>query len=472
MNDAREIDLIWVLQRVLRGWKRIVILAVVAAVVTGLISLGMNYRKLHNPNYMENEKLNYERKYDAWVATRKNFEAKLENITQAKVEQQEYNEKSILMKIDPLRNFYASFELYVHYDYQVIPELTYQNLDMSGRVLKAYLTYMTNGELQEYIINHVGYEIERRYLNEILSTTVDTGNRMITVNVQHQSKEACLEILDMVQEKLMEKQADVCRTIAEHTLTITNESVYESVNLTLQKQQKENLQAITDLDINLQEVNEEYRVWKLKEQEPQPVYQSNVMIKKLIKQILVAGILGAAFAVGVLACTAIFSGRLLNPEDMKNRFGLRLIGMLPRERQKKPFAFVSRWIARLTGIKMVPEDYERLAKMVGASIKSDILARAETTGFKRIVFTGGLALEEMQKVVGAMGLEDDFSVVCAPDVLTNAASIQKLMDADCVVLMEKQEVSETAEIEKELDALKAWKQTVLGAVVTNVDAIM
>lgn len=39
-------------------------------------------------------------------------------------------------------------------------------------------------------------------------------------------------------------------------------------------------------------------------------------------------------------------------------------------------------------------------------------------------------------------------------------------------MVEKQEISETAEIEQELDALKAWNRTVLGAVVTNADVVM
>ena len=64
------------------------------------------------------------------------------------------------------------------------------------------------------------------------------------------------------------------------------------------------------------------------------------------------------------------------------------------------------------------------------------------------------------------------TTICAPDVLTNAESIEKLSEADCVVLVEKQEVSTLADITKEIEALKAWNKTVLGAVVVNADAVM
>ena len=71
-----------------------------------------------------------------------------------------------------------------------------------------------------------------------------------------------------------------------------------------------------------------------------------------------------------------------------------------------------------------------------------------------------------------MGIGNDYIVICAPDVLTNAESIEKLIEASCVVLVEKQEESTIADIAKELEALKAWNKPVLGAVVVGVDAVM
>ena len=59
------------------------------------------------------------------------------------------------MQIDPLREYNASFEVYVYYDYQIDPNLSYQNIDLSDRILKAYATYMTNGEMYQYIINNL-----------------------------------------------------------------------------------------------------------------------------------------------------------------------------------------------------------------------------------------------------------------------------------------------------------------------------
>ena len=378
------------------------------------------------------------------------------------------------MKIDPLRDFHASFELYVYYDYQIMPDMAYQNVDLSDRILKTYATYMTNGELQQYVIDNLSYEIERRYLSEILSVSVDYTNNMITVSAHQQNAEYCQELLDLVKTALLAKYDDVRTMVAEHTLTTTNSAAYETVNLSLQETQKANIQAVTNLDISMQETQKAYLEWQEDKEgaEPTPEYTLFEQIKNAIKMCIIGGVVGAVLVAVIIAFGALLSGKLLNPEDVKNRFGLRVIGQLPGKRVKKPFAFVSRWFAKFGGITATPEDFDRLAKMVGTSIKSDLSARGEASAWKKVAFTGTISAEELKNVVSALGMGTSYSIICAPDVLTNADSIEKISAADCVVLVEKQEESTLVDITKELEALKAWNKTVLGAVVINADAVM
>lgn len=474
MNETyeQEIDLKWLFYRVLRGWRSIVVWAVLIGVVAGLGSLGIYGLKSLDPEYMEKQQLNFEREHASWIATGENFEAQLENIADAKMEQEEYNEKSVLMQIDPLRDFHASFELYVYYDYQIMPDMAYQNVDMSDRILKTYATYMTNGELQQYVIDNLSYEIERRYLNEILGVSVDYSNNMLTVSVQQESAEKCQEILNLVKTALFAKQEEISAAVAEHSLTSTNAAAYETVNLSLQETQKANRQAVTNLDITMQETNEAYLEWQREENEPTAEYTLVENIKNAVKMLIIGGIVGAVVVAVIQAFGALLSGRLLNPEDMKNRYGLRVIGELPCARIRKPFAFVSRWFAAFGGITATPEDYERLAKMVGTSIKSDLASREEAAGWKTIAFTGMADVEELKKAVAAMKLGSEYSVLCASNILTDAESIEAVAAADCVVLVEQQEKSVFADITKELESLKAWNKTVLGAVIVNADAVM
>ena len=69
-------------------------------------------------------------------------------------------------------------------------------------------------------------------------------------------------------------------------------------------------------------------------------------------------------------------------------------------------------------------------------------------------------------------MDSSYKLISAPDVLTNAEPIKKVAGADCVVLVEKQEETKIADMEKELEALKTWNKTVLGVIILNTDVVM
>ncbi len=468
-NYEQEIDLKWLLYRVLRAWRPIALWAILLAIVIGGAKVAQNFIKLSNPEYIEETQTRFQREHAGWVATGENLQISMENLVDQQQKQQEYNEKSILMKIDPLREQIASVEFYLAYDYQIMPDMAYQNIDLSNRILKAYNTYMTNGELYQHILDNLSYELELRYLKEILTLSIDYSNNMISASLRHKDAASCQEILKLVESGLLSRQSTISDAISAHELVSTNSASYEQVNLELEQKQKDNLQAVSQIDMKIQEVNEEYLEWK-KEAEPTLEIGRRWAVINAIKFLIIAGLVVGVLGVVIVAGGCILSGKLKNPNDMKSRFGLRIIAQLPGARVKKPFAFISRWFAAFGGIKTVPEDYERLAKMAGTSIRSDLATK--DANWSTIAFTGMLPEEELQQVIDACGLSDGFTVLNTADILTNAASIEQLTAADCVILVEKQECTAFADIEKELEALKAWNKPVLGAIITNTDAVM
>ncbi len=469
-NYEQEIDLKWLLYRVLRSWRMIAAWAIIIGLILGIWKLATGFVNMSDEEFMAETQTNYERAYASWLAEGENLEASLENLAEEKARQAEYNEKSVKMEIDPLRVSTASFELYVDYDYQILPNMTYQNVDMSDRILKSYATYMTNGEMEQYILNNLSYEMDLRYLKEILSKAVDYSNNVITVSVIHVDAEKCQEMLELAKAAILSRYEIVCDNIADHEILDTNASAYEYVDFNLEDVQKANKKYLTELDVELQEVNEEYLEWR-KSTKPEFEYSSLEVVKSSIKMLIIGGVVAAMLVVIGIACACLFSGKLLNPEDIRNRYGVRVIGMLPTDRVKKPFAFVSRWFAKFGGITVKPEDYDAIAKMIGSSIKQSMNV-AESVMGKKVVLTGTVAEEELKRVANAIPTDGAYAVEYTSNVLVNAEAIEKVADADAVVLVEKQESSLHADVAKELETLKAWNKTVLGAIVLNVDAVM
>ncbi len=470
-NYEQEIDLKWLLYRVLRSWRGICLWAIIIGLVIGIGSIGIHFIKCLDPEYLPEQKRNFEREHASWVATGENLLAELSNLEDTRANQMEYNEKSVLMQINPLREYNASFEVYVYYDYQIDPNLTYQNIDLSDRILKAYATYMTNGEMYQYIINNLSYDLELRYLKEIIGVSIDYNNNMISVNARQQDAGMCQEILTLAEQGMLSRFDAISKTIGKHEVTTTNSSAYEAVNLSLDSTQKANIQYISNLDIALQETNEAYLEWKL-EPEPEAEYTLIELIKNAIKLLIISGVIAGITLGVIVAISILMSGKLLNPEDIKNRFGLYVIGQLPTEYVKKSFVVISRWVSDFGGITIKQEDYNRLARMIGSSLKSDLHSSEESREWKKIAFTGTVKEEEIKKLLERLDIGASYKLICASDILTNAESIEKVANADCVVLVEKQEQTKIADIAKELEALQVWNKKVLGVIVLNTDVVV
>ena len=110
--------------------------------------------------------------------------------------------------------------------------------------------------------------------------------------------------------------------------------------------------------------------------------------------------------------------------------------------------------------------------MVGTNIKSDLLSKEKTNDWKKIAFSGTVSEEEIRRIMRYVKMDASYTLMCAPDVLRDSESIETVMSADCVILVEKQEYTTMQEVERQLESLKAWNKKVVGVIVLNTDAVM
>ncbi len=474
MNETfgKEINLKWLLYRALRAWKAVVVWALIISLICGLGAAALKLMQRTDKIFVQEEKQNFEREYTAWAARGESLTTKLQNLEIERDREAQYNEDSVIMQIDPSENFKTTFYLYVYYDYTLIlgTDANKYNPDRTNEILGTYSAYMNGGELYNYILGRLTYDMASYNLSEIISASVDNTAKMISVTVTHVDAAKCRELASLVEEGIYSHYETACANYAQHTIEITNWAESVIVNTALEDLQKSNIQRVTDLDVEIYDTNEALLEWKA-EPRPEYKYDTVVIIKDSIKTAVIGGVIGFAVLFFGVAIAAMLSGKLLNPEDIKSCFGVRVIGVLPASRKKRAFEGITRKFAKVGGVKIKQSEYESLAKAIGFGIKSDAASRANGENWKTIAFTGVISAEDMERAVAAMGI-DGYNVICAPDMLTNAESVNKVASADCVVLVEAQEKGVIDDIEKELDALKAWNKPVLGAVVINADAIV
>lgn len=480
MNEQtyeQEISLQRVFYRILRDWRKCFIIALVAATVIGAGNFLLKGIQLSSPEKLESAKTDYNRELTAYMAEGESLQREIENLEEMRAQQEAYNDASILMQINPFREFNASVQLYVATDYQIVPELTYQNIDLSGRILQSYLTYIKNGEMYQYILEHLPENLEMRYLQEIFSISTDHDSRMITLSLRNVDEQSCKEILDYALEGIYSKRDEILTAIGDHELNTLNQSIYETVNLDLDVWQKNNRQYVLDLNVNTKEKLDDLTAWKLSSK-PEKEYEKSAIAKDSLKKMILGFIIVAILVAGYIAFRSILSDKVQSAQDLKGRFGLRLIAQIPQVRKKRILAWIDRGFAKMGSLTVHENDTEQLITLAAQSIKAELVAHANESAEAgsinhkiKLAFTGSVAENEITNLLSGMKWEDGFSAGCAANILQNPAAVSVVTDADYVILVEKQEESSYSQIERELEELRAWKKKVLGVIVLGVDGI-
>ncbi|MDE7325034.1 MAG: hypothetical protein K2N63_01955, partial [Lachnospiraceae bacterium] len=160
----------------------------------------------------------------------------------------------------------------------------------------------------------------------------------------------------------------------------------------------------------------------------------------------------------------------------------RVIAQVPKVHKKRVWVGLDRLFARMGGLALYERDAAALAKVAAQSVRAELTALgASDFGFgdvvpgsftgEKLVFTGNAAQKEIEKLLSSMEWGNSCTVRCAPSILKDPSAVKTVMEADYVVLVEKQEGSTYSQIERELSELVAWKKKVLGFIVIDVDAV-
>ena len=190
MNEQeKEINLKRLIYRALRNWRVAAVAGIVGALAVGGTKCAMEMTKIFDPGVIEERQTEYLGELALYQQKGELIRKDIDKAETSIAQQEEYNEKSILMKIDPYNEWRGSIDFYVETDYKIIPELSYQNQNIASQIVYVYNTYITNGELYQYIINRLENKTEIRYLREVLGASIDAQNFLIHFNVRNVSEE-------------------------------------------------------------------------------------------------------------------------------------------------------------------------------------------------------------------------------------------------------------------------------------------
>ena len=460
-DAVRVVDLKDLLYRCLKRWRRIVTWALIVALLAALYQVYSGVHVMMDKDKYAEVKEKYAIAVDAYEATGERLRTSIVNLREAMVKQEDYNSKSELMKIDPMNKWVGSFQVYINSKFQIDPNLTYQNPDNTYRLVSAYANYLQSGELHGELLAHIDTIDELRFLPEIYKASSDTSTATIMVQAIGKNEADVKTILDFVKEKFAEYYETIRNAVGDHDYEIMTESVYSTIDLDLDAQQKANLLAITNYSSQLGEAGESLSKWQ-SSAPPEQEFGTWYTIKQGIKHLILGGIVGVILAFCWYAACYVISGTVKTADDW-SAFGVPVLGKIVRDEKETWFRWLDRLIDRMFGCQR-----EKTEGQDCVLLANNLSAILQEQGLRDAVFVGCIARAAADEILAQMkqavpGTEFSFSgdILSDPDVAGNLGSVEK------VILLAENRATRLKDIRQTLILLKAWGKHALGAVVID-----
>lgn len=448
----QEIDLKELLFSVLHRWRPMVLAAVILAVVLGGYKAVSTYREVSDESAMEEVQEKYEEDLKNYNKKLDTCEREIENLEKDIVNQEEYLEKSILMSMSPYDVWEARAELFIKTDYMIMPNMTYQNIDLTGTVIQSYQSALTNAEFMDKVAKEAN--LESRFLKELVTISV-RNNNVLTIQVRHEDEESAKAVLKEFVDGVKKFQPQIKRSIGDHTVTEVGNSLGSLVDLSMADKQKSENDRLINLNNSLETKQTELDDMEMPEE---PTTSKAAALKDGIKYGVIGGVLGV-FAIAFFACVVfVMSDKVYSAKELKYRFKLKVLGILPLESTKKA-GKIDSWLNQMEG-RSGKKDEDHEYGLIRGNIENYI------DGVSSLLVLGcgdGTFLEQVtEKLKGQLkGVE----VTLGGNLLQDADSLKKLPECDGVILVEQCGKSRYSHVELELEKVRDLEKKVIGCVV-------
>jgi len=465
MNDVnyeKDIELKELFFRILNGWRRVIVVALLFAFLFGGYKCISGMRALNDKATIESQETAYEAAQSTYETNKAIMQKEIDNINTSIERQTKYNEESILMQINPFDEQVANISFYIDSDYQIMPDLTYQNTDIADMVIRSYLSFAQNGDMYNYILKNLSYDIEYQYLKEIISVWCEYESNTISIQVVHSDLSICKEIIEIVRKFIEEEQDVIKEKVGEHSISIINESTISSVDFNRETEQKAKLQIVEDYKNSL--VVKQAALSALVAP-TKTVLSNSLILKSMIKYSILGFFAGVFLIIVIILLSFMMSDKLSNTKEFRARYSLRVLGMLKKPLKKRFFGFIDQWLMRLEGTSDVKVTEDEAIKRICANLKAAL--KIEDILNCKIMITGTAKIDNLESIFKKISVEfedNSCKFFYSGNISYTAKTIEMIAECNAVIIVEKMGHSTHTEITKELDNINDINKKVIGVV--------
>ena len=480
-EEEEEISLIELMVQLLSGWKKILLLALLFALLLGGYrgAKGLQERSAQGGSAEAEEK--YQTELAAYEAQRTMLGGQIADVSESIRQNNDYRESSALMQLDPHNYAGASIVYYINAGYTVDPNTTVQTTDPTASLVRAYETGLQQADFYQYLADALEGALTTANLQELVTVRAEADTAILSINAAAENLSQAETIEQAVQQYVEALQSEISGKVADHELQLLSSSSSSSafsygmqddgaaaaeeanavtlktpVNSVAEKQQ-----AFEDSQTQLSQRLTDLRKQESSLEAPEAASSGQGLKLAVLKFVLIGLVVGAFLGCGWITLDMLLGDRFCDEEELQQRYGLPLLGSLRRFPEK---GLMNRLCATLAGDQSRQSDLTALADFAHANVAASLRNRKTGTAEAPVLLAGsrGEKLSALNAALQTKSGTENYRL-CG-DILRDPAAVAMLQPGTRLVICEEKGCASRQTVLNELRKLRSLGCDVLGII--------
>lgn len=429
MEMETNIGLAELFAAMIRAWKGILITLLLFAALLGGYQTYQQISLAQDPkNSPEEIEERYQKALEDYETKKENLQKTLKNQEKSLASKEEYQEKSILLQIDPYDKYIANIVF------------TFSNIDESAQLFRYpntaadYLPKKIRSQYMELwksmdVPKDIGLtkyaDVEWKYLSEVVSVSSLEGE-LVSIQASGSTSSNAEELASAIYNYFETHRDVIAASSAQHSFALINQVTKNVIDENLNTK-KETLETeIENLKENIE--NSKKSIEDLKEPTREEGYSIAVIIKTVAKYVFLGAIVGAFLACLVICCWQVFANRAFNSSQLEQISGAHLLGSLQ----------MSGSLAERLSNTVMGERYWKDTEQAAAYITEQ--AKANFPKGEKVLLLSTLSAKQahagMDRLTEVLS-KNGYMVCAVMDALHDPKAVESMQSCSAVIFVEK-----------------------------------
>ena len=444
---------------VLCRWRVLLAALLICGILLAVYGAFKEYRNYSSETVREERKQAYELALESYEAQKGRLETDLENLKAALDQQKYYADNSVMLMVDQYNVSFISASYFVSTNYEIAPELFFQNPNYTSAVVRSYEAALNkidlNAVVQTAAEPNLSVQNPVGNAKKMLVTSVDDANGILTITISADKPERAETIYKAVKDTLAAQEEKLDQIVKDHSITQVAEQRYSGVDTDYGKLQtsfKTNMNSISDGITSTSKSLSELKV----PSDGTPTVKTIVV--KAVKNGIIGAVAGLLVSLIFFMVKIIFEDRIGSVDDSMKRYGIPVLGAMPDKTQK--YNRIDVCLASKLGVH-ADKSAEEAAKYIAANIQ------IYSKDSKELLLIGNCKEEKLNELKKQLApLLSGTEVIVGGDVNESSVAVAALQNNAEVVCVEAWQKTPHKLIRRELQTVNDSGNRNLGLVVT------